>query len=116
MHNIELPIINKLRELYKSYYKYSMLLPKKDKYALGNKCEMYIINTLELLLAASSAAKNEKIKFIQQANVKFDALKVFLRIAKDLDLLNNKKYIVLQKQIQEIGRMLGGWQRSLNQI
>ena len=110
----ELPIIIKMRELYKIYYNIALLFPKKDRYLLGSKCEMYILDTLELLLAAGSAPKTEKMVIIRKANVKFDALKVFLRIAKDLKILDNKKYIILQKQIQEIGRMLGGWQRSLS--
>jgi len=102
-----------MRELYKLFYGYLALFPKKDKYALGGKCEIYIIATLELLLAAGSAPKEEKRVIIQQANVKFDALKIFLRLCQELKLLDNKKYLILQAYIQEIGRMLGGWQRSL---
>lgn len=109
----EIPIIIKLRELYKLFYGYLALFPKKDKYTLGGKCELYAIATLELLLAAGSAAKEEKRALIRQANVKFDALKIFLRLAHELKLLDNKKYLILQTHIQEIGRMLGGWQRSL---
>jgi len=29
-----------------------------------------------------------------------------------LNIIDTKKYLKLQEQIQEIGRMLGGWQRS----
>ena len=50
---------------------------------------------------------------IQQASVKFNALKIFIRLAKDLKCLDNKKYITLEAQLQEIGKMLGGWQKSL---
>ena len=74
---------------------------------------MYIIFTLELLLEASHTTKDRKTTLINQASVKFDALKFFLRIARELKILDNKKYLIMQTQIQEIGRMLGGWQRSL---
>ena len=110
---IEIPIIRGLYDLYKLYYGYWQLFPKKDKYALGAKCESHIIDTLELLLAASSAPRPEKKQFLLQANVKFDALKIFLRLAKDIKALDAKKYVALQTHIQEIGKMLGGWQRSL---
>jgi hypothetical protein len=112
--NNEIPIIKKVYELYKTFYAYSKLFPKKDKYVLGSRCEEYIIATLELLLAASSAPRSEKQVFIRQANIKFDALKIFVRIANEIKMIDNKKYLILQKQLQEIGRMLGGWQRSLN--
>lgn len=109
----EVPIIRGMYELYKLYYSYAQGFPKKDKYTLGAKCELYIIETLELLLAASSVTKQDKKSFLQQANVKFDALKIFLRLAKEIKVIDNKKYLELQKHIQEIGKMLGGWQRSL---
>jgi len=75
---------------------------------------MYIITTLELLLEASYAYGDEKLVLIKKANAKFDTLKLFIRLLKDLNIIDSKKYLQLQKKIQEIGRMLGGWQRSLN--
>ena len=112
--NTDIPIIKNLYELYKIFYSYSVSFPKKDKYTLSAKCEMYIIVTLELLLEASCAYREEKLKLIKKANIKFDALKLFIRLLKDLDIIDDKKYFELQKRIQEIGKMLGGWQRSLN--
>lgn len=109
----EIPIVRKMLDLYKLFYGYLALFPKKDKYALGSKCEMYIISTLELALAASSSSREEKLIFVKQASTKFDSLKVFLRLANELRILDNKKYLELQKHIQEIGRMLGGWQKTL---
>jgi len=109
----EVPIIRGMYDLYKLYYGYLQLFPRKDKYTLGAKCELYIIDTLELLLAAGSVPKQDKKQYLQQANVKFDALKIFLRLAKEIKVLDSKKYLELQKYIQEIGKMLGGWQRSL---
>lgn len=74
---------------------------------------MYIIAVLELLLEAGSAPKAEKLVVTRKASVKFDTLKIFIRMAKDLKLLDTKKYIELEKYLQEIGQQLGGWQKSL---
>lgn len=112
--NTDIPIIKKLYELYKTFYSYSVLFPKKDKYTLGVKCELHIISTLELLLEAGAVSRTEKLVLIKKANVKFDTLKLFIRLLKDLDIIDSKKYLGLQKQIQEIGQQLGGWQRSLS--
>lgn len=112
LHN-QIPIVAKTYELYKTFYQYLLLFPKRDKYTLGSKCENYIISVLELLLAAGSSAKEKKLLLIQQASVKFDALKIFIRLAKDLKCMDNKKYITLESYLQEIGKMLGGWQKSL---
>jgi len=112
--NTDIPIIKNLYELYKIFYGYSALFPKKDKYTLGANCERHIIATLELLLEASCARGEEKLRLIKMANVKFDTLKLFIRLLKDLNIIDSKKYFELQKRIQEIGKMLGGWQRSLS--
>jgi len=36
-----------------------------------------------------------------------------IRLANEINCLDNKKYLVLQEKLQEIGRMLGGWMRSI---
>jgi len=51
---------------------------------------------------------------ISQASVKFDALKIFTRLTWELKILDDKKYAELQTHLQEIGKMIGGWLRSLN--
>lgn len=112
MSNLELSIIHKLSELYKTYYRCLQLFPKRDQHALGAKCEWYIISVLELLLAAGYAARQQKIQLMEQASMKLDTLKFFVRIARDLNILDEKKYLGLQASLQEIGRMLGGWLRS----
>lgn len=110
---LEIPIVKKVYELYKQFYQYLQLFPKKDKYVLGAKCEQYIINILELLLRANSLPKEKKLEVIESANTKFDLLKVFIRLTKELKIIDNKKYLTLQSSIQEIGKMFGGWIKSL---
>ncbi|MBI4427272.1 MAG: diversity-generating retroelement protein Avd [Candidatus Magasanikbacteria bacterium] len=110
----EIPILAKFIQMYKIFYRYLELFPKKDKYALGAKCETTMIAVLELLLAASRAEKNNKKNLISQASIKFDALKIFMRLTWELKILDDKKYAELQTHLQEIGKMIGGWLRSLN--
>ena len=40
-------------------------------------------------------------------------LRVFLRLAHDTKTIDQKKHIALQAITDEIGRMLGGWLKSL---
>ena len=107
------PIVKKTMELYRLYYGYVELFPKKDKYHLGAACERYLLQTLELLLEASYLPVTQKRVRILSANTKFETLKVLIRLLKELKVLDQKKYLALQSLIQEIGKMLGGWIRSL---
>ncbi|MBI2444738.1 MAG: diversity-generating retroelement protein Avd [Candidatus Magasanikbacteria bacterium] len=106
--------MKKTIELYKSYYVYLELFPKKDKHALGATCERYLIQIIELLLEASYLPKDAKRACLLKANNKFEALKVFIRLLHELKILDQKKYIALQSAVQEIGKMFGGWIKSLS--
>ncbi len=109
-----MPILKKTIDLYKTYYGYLELFPKKDRPALGATCERLLIEALELLLATSFLPKDTKRSKLIEANNKFETLKVFVRLLKDLRIIDHDKYLHLETMMQEIGRMFGGWMRSLH--
>jgi hypothetical protein len=118
MQNLEqlqrdVPILKTTIDLYEEFYAYLKIFPKKDQYMLGKHCEKHIIVFLELILSAVGLPKEHKYKYLVRASNKLDVLTVFIRIAWKLKMLNEKGYLSLQLKIEEIGRMLGGWIRSL---
>ncbi|KKQ41146.1 MAG: hypothetical protein US58_C0005G0071 [Candidatus Magasanikbacteria bacterium GW2011_GWA2_37_8] len=70
---------------------------------------------LKRTIEAGYLPKEEKLPFIKKASDKFDILKVFIRLLRELNIIDQKKYLALQTIIQEIGRMFGGWMKSLPQ-
>lgn len=113
--NNEAPILTKVQELYREYYQCFKLFPKKDQYTLGKRCEDYILAFMEHIVAASEESLPErKLKILQVSSAKLDVLKILLRTARELKMIDTKKYLGLEERIQEVGRMLGGWIRSLN--
>jgi hypothetical protein len=42
-----------------------------------------------------------------------DMLRIFIRLAADTKVIDKKYYVLLQEQIDEVGRMLGGWLKTL---
>src|SRR3989344_6286368 len=109
----EAPILRESIELYKEFYGYLKTFPKKDQYLLGRRCEDYLLDFLEAIMGAVSAPKEDKLEFLTDANIKFEVLKFLFRVARDLKMIDNKKYLALESRVQEIGKMLGGWIRSL---
>ena len=57
--------------------------------------------------------KIEKAPTLERASLKLNVLRVFIRLLKDIKAIDIKKYVILESIIDEIGRMLGGWIRSL---
>ena len=104
---------HRIYEFYKLFHGFIKLFPKTEKYSLGQKIENLILEVLELILFAVSSPAKEKFLTLQKASLKIDLLKILIRLVKDIKALDNKKYIRLQEELQEIGKMVGGWLRSL---
>lgn len=113
MDNFDVPIFKKSYDLYKEFYLCLKNFPKVDRYSLGQKCEVLIMEILDCLLLASGLPKTSKAPYLDTASAKLNLLRVHLRLAKDIRALDNQKYIVLQEMVDEIGRMLGGWRKSV---
>ena len=67
------------------------------------------IEIIESISIASFLPKEEKRTYISIAIRKLDTLKVLLMVLWETKSLDNKKYIALSLQLDEIGKMLGGW-------
>ena len=98
---------------YKLWYEYLGHYPKNARYTLGSKVDGFFIDTIELIFLAGSVNKEKKLPYIERASSKFDLLKLFLQISWEVKVLDNKKYVALSEPLNEIGRMLGGWHKSL---
>lgn len=66
---------------------------------------------IENILFATTS-KSKKMEALEKASNKLNVLRFFVRLSKDVKLLDTRKYIGLQEKLDEIGRMLGGWIKS----
>ena len=106
----DIPIFTKLYALYRAISDSLPTFPKIQRYTLGQRIEVVILDLFELLFTVQFS--QEKLKTLEQMSVKTDLLKVLLRLAKDTKAISSGKYIELQAILQEIGKMLGGWLRA----
>ncbi|MDO8492766.1 MAG: four helix bundle protein [bacterium] len=108
-----MPIIEHCLTVYKKWFEYRNHFPKKSRYTLGDKIDSLFLQTLELLFIASYQTKEDKLRTLRLAIKKLDLLKFFFRISWELKIIDTEKYIIVSEQLQEIGRMLGGWKKGL---
>ena len=113
MNDLDMPILKKLYDLYKTFHEYRKVVPKSDRFTIYERSEGIIIDVLECLIEAGYGQKGSKAALLEKASVKLNTFRFFIRLMKDSKILDSKKYILLQEMIDEIGRMLGGWIRSL---
>ena len=111
--NFNAPLVHKVFEFYKLFHECLKLFPKQEKYTLGQKIENTILNVLELILSASFTNIYKK-EILRKANAKTDLLKYLIRLAQETESVKMKNYLLLEEMIMNIGRMIGGWLRSIN--
>jgi len=109
----EVPLFQKLYDFYQLFYELLDHFPKKSRPVLGQKIERTILEALESVSVAAYSSNIEKNKSLTKTSFKIDFLKILIRLAYETKTIDQKKYILLEEKLQEIGRMLGGWIKSI---
>ncbi len=113
MDEFGIPIFKKIYDLYKELATLRTTVPKQDRYTLWQRVENTALDLVEYILEASALFKGKKAPVLAQAGTKLNLLRFLIRLAFDTKAINGKKYTDLQQRIDEIGRMLGGWIKSV---
>lgn len=108
-----MPIFHKIIELYELLCQYLKIFPKRERFGIGQKCDNLLLEILELIIIASQIPKNQKLLYLGKASLKLNVLKILFRLIKNLKIIDIKNYIKLESHCQEIGKMLGGWIKSI---
>jgi len=106
---LEIPLLAHLFTIYQSAHKMIFTLPKFERYTLGEKIENTILETMELTVIASGANKFDKEKVLLRLNSKIELLKLLYRLALTSEMIEAKKYLELEKQLQDAGKQTQGW-------
>jgi hypothetical protein len=72
-----------------------------------------MVEIIEAIAIASFLSKAEKTPYVRIAIRKVDTLKVLLMVLWETKSLDNKKYLALSLKLDEVGKMLGGWNGQL---
>jgi hypothetical protein len=82
---------------------------------LGERCQNTLLEILELLILAYAKSTPSKRLILGKADTQLKVLQYLVRVCYDVKAINKKQYLVLQALLQEIGKMLGGWIKSIQQ-
>jgi len=106
--------------LYQKIYDFMLFMyptvntfPKSQRFVLAQHIENITLEMLEKIIEINSGEDEEKKDLIKRIDINIDKLKILFRLAKDLKFISIKKYGIVSEKIIEIGKLLGGWQKSL---
>lgn len=83
-------------------------IPISARFTLAQRLENSALAVMEGIIEANGGEKNA----LKKASLELDKVRIFTRLAKDLRFIDMKKYENAAVQMDEIGKMLGGWLKS----
>ena len=84
--------------------------PRSHRFTIGDRLAT---NGLDLLTALVEASyTRDKASLLDAASRKVNSTRLLLRMAKDLKLMSLDAYGFSATQLDELGRMVGGWSKS----
>ncbi len=105
----DVPLFHITYQLYKLFHQYIKLFPKTEKYTLGERIENLILDLLEIIQKASYSPKTNRVIYLEDIDSKIQLLKILIRLTHEVRAIDDKKYLLLQTRLQEMGKMIGGW-------
>ena len=88
-------------------------IAKGVRYTLGSRIENKFLDLLELSYTAYFIEKEKKTEKITECILITDTLKFLVSVAWEGKLISNKQCEDVAMKLEEIGKMLGGWRKSL---
>ena len=88
--------------------------PRDKRYTLGSRIENKLLDILDLLLAANYS--KIKLDTLKKANLELESFRFLIRLSYDLQFINPHRYEFVSKETNEIGRLIGGWIKSLDRL
>lgn len=101
------------QELYLALVPVTEKLASLQRQTLGRRAEDAVLTVLELLIMAKHAPKAHKAVYLLKASAQLELLQFHLRIVLEKKLANATTTHQLQAKVSEIGRMTGGWLKSV---
>ncbi|HCJ7273454.1 TPA: diversity-generating retroelement protein Avd [Vibrio cholerae] len=106
-----LVIEEKCREMLLYGYQAIKQFPKHEKHVLGAEIRLSMLQLQRLVVTAFK--RYHKKTTLTDLDIELAILKRQVRLAKDLRYIDIKKYQVWIEQLVEIGKMIGGWIKSV---
>ncbi|GEM_PF-5754112 len=90
-------------------------LPKAERYAMGTMMRQLVVK-IGCRIARATVIRDprQKLREVQEADYALMELKTMVRLADRLEYIDKKKFEISVRQTAELGRILGGWTKTLS--
>ena len=107
----ESPIFTRTYDLLRWLIPATVKFPRQHRFVLAETVQRTAFRFQEEILEAGF--NKRPLAELARADVTLAKLKLYLRLCHDLDLFSHGQYEHASRIVTEIGRLLGGWRKSL---
>ncbi|MDO8504806.1 MAG: four helix bundle protein [Candidatus Liptonbacteria bacterium] len=107
-------ILSRIKEGYLLWVNIVPHIARGARYTLGARIENKFLDLLELSYATYFSEKEKRLEKIARCIFVTDTLKFLISVAWEGKLISNKQFEDIAIKLEEVGKMLGGWRKSLN--
>jgi predicted lipid carrier protein YhbT len=107
----ESPIFTRTYDMIRWLIPVTVKFPRQQRFVLAQALQKTALELQEKLIEASFADQPRQV--LQQADVTLTKLRFYLRLCRDLKLLSMGQYEHVARMVNEIGRLLGGWMKTV---
>jgi len=106
----------KIKEGYLYWLSVVPHIAKPCRFTIGQRIDDRFLDLIELSYTTYFSAKESKNENIGKCIFVLDKLKYLISVAWEGQLISNKHFEELAAKLEEAGKMLGGWKKSLTNL
>jgi four helix bundle protein len=87
--------------------------PRNQRFLVTQRLQGAILNFQELIIEANAERGAFRVEKLRSADVELRKVRLYLRLSQKWEWIKEGQYYHASTMILEIGKLLGGWQKSV---
>jgi four helix bundle protein len=88
--------------------------PRSQRFVVTQRLQYAALDFQELIIDADAARGAERRDCLRRADAALNKVRLYLRVCREWDWLTSGQYQHAAQMITEMGRLLGGWIKTLD--
>jgi hypothetical protein len=109
----ESPIFARTYDLLLWLIPQTLKFPREHRFTMAQRVQQAALDFHEGIIEAGLSDGRRRAECLAHADVDLAKLRFYLRLCKDLRLLSLGQFEHVSRMVVEIGRLLGGWRKSV---
>ena len=107
----ELPVYKASYDLLVEIFQFTKNFNREFKFTVGESLKKETLELITLIYRANS--RRDKYQVLQEARERIEVIRLFVQLLKDLKQIGLKKFVQINKQVENVSKQLTGWLQKI---